>query len=61
MPAQFPVSTYRLLNTSVNPADRFGAPETEPGPAGAENEFMGSPFHEGYCLTVAHRAAAPHR
>ena len=31
-----PVSTYRLVNVSVNPAGRFGAPETEPGPSGVE-------------------------
>src|SRR5215831_17830336 len=29
-----PVSTYWLVNVSVNPAGRFGAPETEPGPVG---------------------------
>ena len=29
-----PVSMYRLVNVSVNPAGRFGAPETEPGPCG---------------------------
>jgi hypothetical protein len=28
------VSMYRLVNVSVNPAGRFGAPETEPGPSG---------------------------
>jgi hypothetical protein len=35
---------YRLVNVSVNPAGRFGAPETEPGSSGvdggAENELM---------------------
>ena len=39
-----PVSMYRLVNVSVNPAGRFGAPETEPGPSGvdsgAEDELM---------------------
>ena len=29
-----PAFTYRLVNVSVNPAGRFGAPETEPGPSG---------------------------
>ena len=29
-----PASTYRLVNVPVNPAGRFGTPETEPGPAG---------------------------
>ncbi len=29
-----PVSMYRLVNVSVNPAGRCGAPETEPGPSG---------------------------
>jgi hypothetical protein len=29
-----PASTYRLVNVSVNPAGRFGAPETERGPSG---------------------------
>ena len=28
---------YRLVNVSVNPAGRFGAPETEPGPSGADS------------------------
>jgi hypothetical protein len=32
-----PVSTYRLVQVSVNPAGRFGAPETEPGPSGVED------------------------
>src|SRR6516164_7758409 len=41
-----PVSTYRLVNTSVNPSGRFGAPETEPGPSGAvtADELMSIPF-----------------
>ena len=48
--AQLPVSTYRLVNVSLNPVGRFGAPETEPGPSGvgrpAEDELMGIPFHK---------------
>jgi hypothetical protein len=40
---------YRLVNVSVNPAGRFGAPETEPGPSGvdsgAEDELMRISFH----------------
>src|SRR5215472_92967 len=47
---RFPVSTYRLVNVSVNPAGRFGAPDTEPGPPGvgrsAEDELMVIPFPE---------------
>ena len=38
-----PVSTYRLVNVSVKPSGRFGAPDTEPGPSGtvnSVNEFM---------------------
>ena len=39
-----PVLMYRLVNVSVNPAGRFGAPETETGPSGvdsgAEDELM---------------------
>jgi hypothetical protein len=35
---------YRLVKMSVNPAGRFGAPETEPGPCGVgkvvEEELM---------------------
>jgi hypothetical protein len=41
---------YRLVNVSVNPAGRFGAPETEPGPSGvgrrAEEELMRISFHD---------------
>jgi hypothetical protein len=29
---------YWLVNVSVNPAGRFGAPETEPGPSGVDCE-----------------------
>jgi hypothetical protein len=40
---------YRLVNVSVNPAGRFGAPETEPGPSGADSgaeaELMRISFH----------------
>jgi hypothetical protein len=32
--AQPSSSMNRLVNVSVNPAGRFGAPETEPGPSG---------------------------
>src|SRR5215216_7102085 len=39
-----PVSMYWLVNVSVNPSGRFGAPETERGPSGvdsgAEDELM---------------------
>ena len=40
-----PVSMYRLVNVSVNPAGTFGAPETEPGPSGWEDELMRTSFH----------------
>ena len=40
-----PVSTYRLVNVPVNPAGRFGAPETEPGPCGVGDVFMTIPSH----------------
>ncbi len=33
-----PVSTYRLVNMSANPAGRFGAPETVPA---VDSELMG--------------------
>jgi len=56
-----PVSTYRLVNVPANPSGRCGAPETEPGPSGVGDEFMRSPFHPWYCLTVAHGAGAPRR
>jgi hypothetical protein len=40
---------YRLMNVSVNPAGKFGAPETEPGPSGvdsaAEDKLMTIPPH----------------
>jgi hypothetical protein len=40
---------YRLVNLPVNPAGRFGAPETEPGPSGVdrgvEDALMGISFH----------------
>src|SRR5690348_11138944 len=43
-----PVSMYRLVNVPVNPAGRFGAPDTEPGPSGTGgslgDELMGIPF-----------------
>ena len=39
-----PVSTYRLVNVPVNPAGRFGAPDTEPGPSGVDDELMRIPF-----------------
>jgi hypothetical protein len=45
-----PASTYRLVNVSVNPAGRFGAPETEPGPSGVDSgvddELMRISFRE---------------
>jgi hypothetical protein len=40
-----PASTYRLVNVSVNPAGRPGAPDTEPGPCGVGDELMRIPFH----------------
>src|SRR6266508_180297 len=44
-----PVSTYRLVNVSVNPSASCGAPETEPGPSGVgsrvENALMRIPSH----------------
>src|SRR5437016_2477033 len=41
-----PVSTYWLVNVSVNPSGRFGAWETEPGPWGmaVEDELMRIPL-----------------
>jgi hypothetical protein len=43
------VSMYRLVNVSVSPSGRFGAPETEPGPSGvdsgAEDALMRISFH----------------
>src|SRR5215471_5488431 len=53
-----PVSTYRLVNVPVNPAGRFGAPETEPGPSGVGGEVIRIPFHAWYCLTIVRRAGA---
>jgi hypothetical protein len=50
------VSTYRLVNVPVNPAGRFGAPETEPGPSGVDGEVMTIPFHAWYRLTIVLRA-----
>ena len=45
-----PVSTYRLVNVPVNPAGRFGAPETEPRPSGVgrsvEDELIVISFPE---------------
>jgi len=42
----------------VNPAGRFGAPVTEPGPSGVDGEVMRIPFHTWYCLTIVLRAGA---
>jgi hypothetical protein len=33
------------VNVPVNPAGRFGAPETEPGPCGVGDVFMRIPSH----------------
>ena len=56
-----PTSTYRLVNVPVNPAGRFGAPETEPGPSGmgrpVDDELIRIPFHEWHGLTIARRTA----
>src|SRR5262252_5959066 len=43
-----PVSMNRLVNVSVNPSGRLGAPETEPGPCGldVDDEFMRIPVLE---------------
>jgi hypothetical protein len=45
-----PVSTYRLVNVSVNPGGRFGAPEAEPGPSGVDgadiDAFMAISLYE---------------
>src|SRR5271165_127136 len=35
-----PVSTYRLVNVPVTPSGRCGAPATEPGPSGVNDELM---------------------
>ena len=38
---------YWLVNVSMNPAGRFGAPETQPAPSGVGkyvNELMRVPF-----------------
>src|SRR5215470_360677 len=52
-----PVSMNRLVKVSVNPAGRFGAPETEPGPSGmggpVDDELMRVPFHEWHGSTIA--------
>src|SRR5262249_42159882 len=53
-----PVSTYRLVNVSVNPAGRAGAPGTEPGHSGGDGEGMRVSFHTWYCLTIVLRAGA---
>jgi hypothetical protein len=49
---------YRLVNVSVNPAVRFGAPETEPGPSGEEtgDELMRFSFRETCRSQVSPRA-----
>src|SRR5207342_2908716 len=56
-----PVSTYRLVNVPVNPAGRFGAPETERGPSGlgrrVEDELTTVPLLTWPDLASAHRAA----
>jgi hypothetical protein len=44
--SSFDVVSYRLVNVSVNAAGRFGAPETEPGPCGAEVALMALSFHK---------------
>src|SRR6185312_1779193 len=52
-----PVSTYRLVKVSVNPAGRFGAPETEPGPSGVAGEVMRISFHAPYWRPLPSLAA----
>ena len=51
---------YRLVNVPVNPAGRFGAPDTEPGLSGvgrpAEDELIVIPFPE----TLRLARAEPH-
>src|SRR5512132_1156685 len=42
----WPVSTYRLVKVSVNPAGSCGAPQTEPGPSGVGAELMRSSFRK---------------
>jgi hypothetical protein len=42
---------YRMVKVSVNPAARFGAPETEPGlpgGPGAEDELVRISFHKAH-------------
>jgi hypothetical protein len=46
------------VNVPVNPAGRCGAPETEPGPWGAGDEFTGISFTSGTSPTIAPRAGA---
>jgi hypothetical protein len=45
---------YRLVNVSMNPFGRFGAPETEPGPLGVgswvDDEGMRVSFHKSLPL-----------
>jgi hypothetical protein len=57
-----PVSMYRLVNASVKPAGRCGAPETEPGPAGVgkpvDDELMAIPFQQVVPLTIAHQVGS---
>src|SRR5215216_2253713 len=57
---------YRLVNVSVNPSGRFGAPETEPGPSGVgrwvEDELIRISFHRSWQGRVARfRATRPCR
>src|SRR5215213_2749982 len=62
-----PAFTYRLVNVSVNPSGRFGAPETEPGPSGVgrwvEDELTTISFHETRSASEATRTrlGAPRR
>ena len=37
---------FRLVNVPANPSGRCGAPETEPGPSGVEDELIRIPFHK---------------
>src|SRR5262252_2516877 len=59
-----PASTYRLVNVSLKPAGRLGAPETEPGPSGTgelDDEPMTISFQrsEGLLVGAGHSVIAP--
>src|SRR4051794_40730172 len=48
-----PVSMNRLVNVSVNPGGRFGAPETEPGPSGKDSGAEGELTRISFAMPIA--------